>query len=156
MHTTTLHLLAELLLDLERAGIQEVRADGGRLLYRPRSAMTPVLTERLKAHKVDLLVALSPMAMGTTPRPAADDPLAGWVRRQDYRGRWGWERPGLAEADRWWARWDYDALPTPPMADGNRLAHQEPHGGVPVVSVDTLDLGGDRPLQGHFRGFGGT
>lgn len=34
----------------------------------------------------------------------------GWIRRQDCRGRWGWERPGLSDAECWWRRWDFDDL----------------------------------------------
>jgi len=51
---------AELLLDLGRVGIR-LEADGERLRYCPRSAMTPDLLGRLKAHKVELLALLRPV-----------------------------------------------------------------------------------------------
>ena len=44
------------------------------------------------------------------PQP---DPLAGWVRRQDAAGRWGWEASDLPEEARWWAVADFDELPEP-------------------------------------------
>jgi len=48
---------AELLLDLGRLGIQ-LEADGERLRYFPRSALTPDLLDRLKANKAELLAAI--------------------------------------------------------------------------------------------------
>jgi len=50
---------AELLSDLSRLGIQ-LEADGERLRYFPRSALTPDLLARLKAYKPDLLAMLRP------------------------------------------------------------------------------------------------
>ena len=47
----------ELLSDLDRLGIR-LKADGERLRYYPRSALTPDLLGRLKAHKADLLALL--------------------------------------------------------------------------------------------------
>ena len=49
--------VAILLVQLARQGI-ELQAAGDRLRYRPRSAMTPDLAERLKALRDDLLAAL--------------------------------------------------------------------------------------------------
>ena len=49
---------AELLADLAVRGIR-LEADGERLRYHPRSALTPKLLERLKAHKADLLALLA-------------------------------------------------------------------------------------------------
>jgi len=51
---------AELLLDLGRVGIR-LEADGERLRYCPRSALTPDLLDRLKAHKAELLALLRPV-----------------------------------------------------------------------------------------------
>ncbi|REJ90643.1 MAG: hypothetical protein DWQ34_16930 [Planctomycetota bacterium] len=48
----------ELLLDLGRLGIR-LESDGERLRYFPRSAVTPDLIGRLKAHKGDLLAILA-------------------------------------------------------------------------------------------------
>ena len=56
---------AELLLDLGRLGIR-LEADGERLRYCPRSALTPDLLARLKAYKIELLAMLRPAAeLGT-------------------------------------------------------------------------------------------
>ena len=51
--------VVELLADLARLGI-EVVPHGPCLRYRPRSALTPELAERLKIHKVALLAFLRP------------------------------------------------------------------------------------------------
>jgi hypothetical protein len=48
---------ADLLLDIERRGIR-LEAHGDRLRYHPRSALTPDLLDRLKAHKAELLEAI--------------------------------------------------------------------------------------------------
>lgn len=48
---------ADLLAELGRRGIQ-VEAHGDRLRYRPRSAVTPELAQRLKSHKRELLAIL--------------------------------------------------------------------------------------------------
>jgi hypothetical protein len=48
---------AELLMDLGRQGIR-LEADGERLRFHPRSALTPDLLGRLKAHKGELLTLL--------------------------------------------------------------------------------------------------
>ena len=48
---------ADLLSDLSRRGI-ELAAHGNRLRYRPRSAVTPDLAERLRIHKGALLAIL--------------------------------------------------------------------------------------------------
>jgi hypothetical protein len=48
---------AELITDLARLGIR-IEAHGDRLRYSPRSAVTPDLAERMKAHKVELLAIL--------------------------------------------------------------------------------------------------
>jgi hypothetical protein len=58
---------AELLSDLGRLGIR-LEADGERLWYCPRSALTPELLGRLKAHKAELLAMLRP-APTVEPRP---------------------------------------------------------------------------------------
>ena len=66
---------AELLLDLGRLGIR-LEADGDRLRYSPRSALTPDLANRLKAHKAELLAMLrpAPEAPSTAPVTASDAP----------------------------------------------------------------------------------
>lgn len=70
-------LVVDLLTDLTRLDI-EVVARGDRLRYRPRSALTPKLAERLRTHKADLLALLRPAeASGAAAlHPGADD--SGW------------------------------------------------------------------------------
>lgn len=60
----------ELLGELDARGI-EIGIEGGRLWYRPRSAVTPDLAERMKAGKVGLLAALCGEPIPETE--AADD-----------------------------------------------------------------------------------
>jgi hypothetical protein len=66
---------AELLLDLGRLGIR-LEADGERLRYFPRSALTPDLLDRLKAHKAELLAVLRPAheSAPALPAPTGDPP----------------------------------------------------------------------------------
>ena len=59
---------ADLMTDLARLGIR-IEAHGDRLRYSPRSAVTPDLTARMKAHKPELLAILR----GDTPEASADD-----------------------------------------------------------------------------------
>jgi len=61
---------AELLADLDRLGVR-LEADGDRLRYHPRSALTGELVARLKAHKGDLLAMLRPVSHEAQPRPVA-------------------------------------------------------------------------------------
>ncbi len=63
------HLLAE----LYALGIQ-LEADGERLRFRPREAVTPDIAARLKAHKAELLAAVG-------KRDALDRRIAEQVRR---------------------------------------------------------------------------
>ena len=66
----------ELITDLDRLGIR-IEAHGDRLRYSPRSAVTPDLTRRMKAHKGELLAILR----GDTPDASADDLLDDLARR---------------------------------------------------------------------------
>jgi len=52
--TTLFPSAAQVLTDLHKLGI-DVQAHGDALRFRPRSAMTPALLERLQAHKAELL-----------------------------------------------------------------------------------------------------
>jgi hypothetical protein len=61
---------AELLLDLGQLGIR-LEADGDRLRYHPRSAVTLDLLDRLKAHKADLLAMLRPAPEAAPALPVA-------------------------------------------------------------------------------------
>ena len=73
-----------LIKDLARLGIQ-LKADGDRLRYAPRSAVTPALVEQIKAHKGELLeilrnpTACPEMTLRDTASasPAASEQLSG-------------------------------------------------------------------------------
>jgi hypothetical protein len=63
-----------LLADLRGVGI-DLEPVGEVLRFRPRSAMTPALLERVRANKaelLDLLAARDPGALGAGPRPTLD------------------------------------------------------------------------------------
>jgi hypothetical protein len=60
----------QLLADLDRLGIL-LEAYNDRLRYSPRSALTPDLLNRLKAHKGELLAILRDGAGGTGAKPKA-------------------------------------------------------------------------------------
>jgi hypothetical protein len=97
----------------------------------------------------------------TAPRPEVAPPsIVDWVRRPDSCGRLGWELPGLPECDRWWARCDFADLPEVPegfsMGALVKTTPQDAPGCVPGGIADTLDLDGNRPLQGQLRGCVGT
>ena len=51
-------IVKQLMADLTQAGIR-LKAEGERLRYFPRTAMTPNLADRVKAHKPELLAALA-------------------------------------------------------------------------------------------------
>ena len=70
---------AELLTDLTRLGI-EVVAHKDRLRYRPQSALTPDLAERLRTHKAELLAILGP---AVAPDGATTTPTAGEAERAE-------------------------------------------------------------------------
>jgi hypothetical protein len=78
----------ELLAELARQGITLV-ADGGRLRFHPRAAMTPELAERLKSRKAEVLeVVNNPWpANHTEPEPCPQ--CGGWELWQSIlTGRW--------------------------------------------------------------------
>ena len=91
------------------------------------------------------------------PAPSPN-PFTDWVRRPDCHGRMGWEAPDLPEWRRWWDHSDFEDLP--PVPEGFRFdaveapAHHDCTGCVSGGTVDTLDLGEDRPTAGPFRGPG--
>jgi hypothetical protein len=74
---------ASLLLDLRRLGIR-LEADGERLRYFPRSALTPDLLDQLKAHKADLLALIERFE----ERAAILEFDAGLIRREAERLAW--------------------------------------------------------------------
>jgi hypothetical protein len=67
--------IAMLLAELARRGIQ-LEAQGARLRYRPRSAMTPELAERVRAHKPGLLAVLQE-ACGPNDAPVSVSRVSG-------------------------------------------------------------------------------
>ena len=88
----TIERLADLLIDLDRAGIRELVRDGNTLRFRPRSAVTADLAGRLKAHKPALLAILRPAG---APDGAITTSAAG-------KGEPAKSRPGAApEGLRW-------------------------------------------------------
>lgn len=101
-----------MLTDLKARGI-DLQAHGDRLRYRPRSAMTPELRDRLRACKADLLAILAGKApepnAGASPQPEPDVPQppaarAGYIvelTRPD--GRWAWRQRRMDDADRVYA-----------------------------------------------------
>ena len=82
-------IAANLLAELCLRGI-EVLAEGDRLRYRPRSKMTPELTERVRRHKGDLIAIIR--AAGPFSTVCADDLPAEW--RELYE-----ERAGIRQYD---------------------------------------------------------
>ena len=90
-----------LLNDLTRLQIQ-LMADGDRLRYAPRSAVTPVLVEQIEAHKGELLEILRYPTAGpavalhetATASPAASEQLSGNPSTCDTTTESDFEPPG--------------------------------------------------------------
>jgi hypothetical protein len=90
MDAATIEVLADLIVDLDRAGVQELVAEGDTLRFRPRSALTPDLVQRLRAHKAELLAALKPptgRADTATPRHPQPDRHGGGAGRAEAPDR---------------------------------------------------------------------
>jgi hypothetical protein len=60
----------------------------------------------------------SPQKAAVPAAPKSDDRFRDWVLRPGFHGRMGWEKPGLPEADRWWAQC-FEDLPAPPDPERN-------------------------------------
>ena len=71
---------AQLMTDLAQFGIR-IEAQGDRLRYSPRSAVTPDLARRMKAHKGELLAILRPEA--DAPTIDLTDAMAVWQAALD-------------------------------------------------------------------------
>lgn len=87
-----------LLADLARRGI-ELRVDGGRLRFRPKSAMTAQLAERVRERKAELTAMLTQRGGGdASERPPARDRfriVSGRLQFGDVCAGWrpsGWAR----------------------------------------------------------------
>src|SRR4030042_1131328 len=88
----------DLLADMNRAGI-ELQADGDKLRYRPLSAMTPDLAERLKACKPELLALLNK----TPDIPARPPARPGYFVGLTFSaGRGAWQQHRIDAAHRAW------------------------------------------------------
>lgn len=99
-----------LLSEARDAGL-DVLADGERLVVRGPRRAEPV-ARMLLDHKADVLAALrigndGEIGNGEIGNGGEFDD---WILRPDVGGTLGWERPGLREADRWWARGTPDDL----------------------------------------------
>ena len=81
----------QLMTDLARLGIH-IEAHGDRLRYSPRSAVTPDLADRMKAHKGDLLAILR-CRNGPTTQPIAKVGRA-WIKLRRSDGGMDWVRSG--------------------------------------------------------------
>jgi hypothetical protein len=81
MDTAAIKRLVDLIVDLDRPGVQELIPDGHRLWFRPRSALTPDLLERLKSHKAELLGPLRPAEGPGGVNRALADGTARWPTR---------------------------------------------------------------------------
>ncbi len=84
----------------------ELEVHGDHLRYRPRSAMTRALVERVAAHRADILAILRDQAAHKAPEAAPGVPepptaRAGFVTELVLRdGRWAWRQRRADDADR--------------------------------------------------------
>lgn len=81
---------AFLLADLERLGIR-LEVNGDRLRYYPRSAATPALMDRLKAHKREILYVLR--ADEVAHGRHVDHPYSDWIESNEPNGDLSWTNP---------------------------------------------------------------
>jgi hypothetical protein len=89
--------VSELVAELTRRGI-ELRAHGDRLRYRPRSAMTAGLAQRVQAHKSALLALLRQDYPSEAALDGQDGPVSGRVPRAGGIGQPDApEQPGAAD-----------------------------------------------------------
>lgn len=127
--------VVELLLGLGRLGIR-LEADGERLRYRPRSALTPDLLARLKEHKAELLAMLG--ANAVAPEIDQSNAVAVWRAALDRLEGDPLLPPdvmdALRSADVRWAASDAKAKPTKPVCRcGSTVWRDVPiHGGQSI------------------------
>jgi len=86
-------IAADLIADLARRGIT-LQARGDRLRYSPRSAVTPDLADRMKAHKAELLAVLC----GGADAPD-DRQFDNWTELHRPDGGLSWIHPNHADND---------------------------------------------------------
>jgi hypothetical protein len=104
---------SKLLAECQARGIRLRPGDDGTLIVGgPNRFRTPEILARLRSHKADVLAALrigndGEIGNGEIGNGGEFDD---WILRPDVGGTLGWERPGLREADRWWARGTPDDL----------------------------------------------
>ena len=77
----------DLLAELDQRGIT-IEAHGGRLRYSPRSAVTPDLADRMKAHKGELLALLRPKTEAPNDQRFDD-----WIELRRPDGGLSWVHP---------------------------------------------------------------
>ncbi|MFQ5735054.1 MAG: hypothetical protein ACE5KM_24230 [Planctomycetaceae bacterium] len=98
--------------DLTRAGIH-LEAHGDRLRFHPRSAMTPDLIDRIKAHKNELLAILRPdddpdapqtvpVIVNTTAYDKYDRPIEAFTGKRQSGQSPSQLRCRCHEEQRWW------------------------------------------------------
>lgn len=126
--------VAELVAVLTARGI-ELQAEGGRLRFRPRAAMTPDLAERVKRHKPELLAMLTGDSCSLQQLPQPDCGQGGTHADKEWRrflaecrpwpdGR-GWYDPAeVGRLDR------LTAPKRPPRLQNGTLANTSPPGGA--------------------------
>lgn len=117
--------------------------------YPEGDAPVPDVATLPRAHEAENSSSTLDTPAASTEAPDFD--VSDWVRRQDCKGRWGWEAPDLPEAARWWARWEFDDLPelVPPDYIG-KPAKRNAQGGPQCKETNLPDLehvGGNRLAQ---------
>ena len=97
-------MVEELLADLADAGVVLV-ADGDRLRFHPKAAMTPELLDRLKEHKPEVMAVMADPWPAVEAEPAPCPKCGGLALWENPLGRWRCmkcDRPTRAE--RWLKR----------------------------------------------------
>ena len=124
-----------LLNDLTRLQIQ-LKADGERLRYAPRSAVTPALAEQIKAHKGELLEILRNPTAGREVKPHEMATASPAISEQ-----LGGNTPNCNAAT------EHDLGPSGP--DGWRVNCVDPAELTPCTECNTLELW--QSLAGHWH-----
>ena len=74
----------------------------------------PKTSETMTTMASEMTTTTDETDFSVTDDTLTESGFANWIRRPDATGRWGWERPGLPEVDRWWARSTFRQLPELP------------------------------------------
>ncbi len=133
--------VAGILADVARRGIT-LQAEAGKIRFRPRSAMTPDLAERIKAHRSALLALLSNPGPDTTPPDVtaiapreAESKVSSVVSVSERvrAGRGLWSEDELAML----ARAGTTPADLPLVSAVKDAFAEEPGGGATVVSIES-------------------